>query len=820
MAWALLAFMTAVVALLPTADVVPAAPIPQEAGAAARPHDRVVVFMIDGLGRRVALAPGAMPKLQDRLPKSAVGTALAVFPTITSQGLRTMFSGHEPIPQPDFPGGIKDSAEPDSVLKRAAAAGLRVCVVGQYNWPALFSGHGESLINVPYHGLNVVTGADGRREVVDDYDERVLAAAEPWLAGKDSCDLLVLHIFEQDPIGHLVGTADPLYRKHLLWVDDAVDRVSRRLAAQRPTTFILLADHGMTRGGTHGGMTAIEREVPLVIWGARTKPADLGVRPLYDAAPTIAALLGVPPPVMTQGLPALEGLTFSDKERAEVWLDLLRQRHGRWDSVRRVLPWVKGDPVAAESAAQTLMAQGRFKLAASTAQKGVQEVDTALENALPKEWFGRLILAVWALVIAAALSLVWPARPRTRKAVLAACAALLVAVLIPYYRPGDWGLASAAVEGLAIVLLALSVSAGLDRPSGISLAAWGAWVVALLAICRSDFVDVPIWAGAVVCVAFLLALARRRKAALLWGALAVAARLLLSWARPSHVASLARGLLPPCPLPPPANWLWVLGRTAGLAALAAALVFRLRRSQDRGPWPVAGLAALPAAVALMAGAQATPAVWLILGACSVSAAACAVAGRSGTRGYWLSLIALVYFDLFSIPRQTCLLSFAVAAGWALCWDPDPEGNPLFEGLTMVGLALWGFTSIVHGLDFLSVNISSGERAFGGWHPRLLVALLLMKFLVAAGAPIMPTLARRRTQAVLAILPLLGMRAAGDMSMLWWDRFMQGDNLRFIGQQPYIGLVTVLTLAWGLIALWALARLARRGPFPLRPEVVP
>jgi arylsulfatase A-like enzyme len=73
------------------------------------------------------------------------------------------------------------------------------------------------------------------------------------------------------------------------------------LEAQPPYHFSLL-DDGMERG-SHG--STFERSVPLVMAGAGVRPRRRGVHgaSLVDVAPTIAALLGTPPPTQAQGRP-------------------------------------------------------------------------------------------------------------------------------------------------------------------------------------------------------------------------------------------------------------------------------------------------------------------------------------------------------------------------------------------------------------------------------------------------------------------------------------------------------------------------------------
>jgi hypothetical protein len=653
----------------------------------------------------------------------------------------------------------------------------------------------------------IIAESGGAAVVLSEYDRRVLDAAGPWVDGKRGAwDLLVLHLFENDPIGHALGTEDPAYEAHLRWLDGRITELSARLEKQAPTTFMLVADHGMTAGGTHGGMTAAERQVPLVLWGAGVAPGELAPRPLLDAAPTISAVLGVPPPVGSEGVPAVEALALTPRQAAAVWLDALRQRSQRFKSLSAMLPWLRADPGAAVAGVEALEKAGRFDEAARSAERAVREADRRIEAALPEEWLGRLIVAAWCLVLAAGLSLAWPPQPRARRAAAALGALLFLGAAAPLIRPAWWSWASGLVEAAAAALVAVTVFPGLSGASGLRRAGWAAWALAMAALCWQDLLDVNLWAGLVL-AAWLAAKLRDRPS---WDSGIAASALALGiWARdwrPDAYLSVVRSALPAAPLPPLAAWQFRLMS----AATVGALLWSLKRAAAPGTRGstarVLAAAALAPVVALALPGGGVHAAWAI-GAAAASLAAAAAWCGPRTRGRCVSLAAAGFFTSLATPRQACALLLAVAVGWAA--SADDESHPLLSGLVLMALSMWSFTISGGRLVHLDITVEEGFRVLGNaWYPRVVVALLGLKYAIGAGAPLLPRLGARPARAAFAALPPLGALAAGFLTSLWWDRFMQGGTLRFTTQVSYVGLVSTVVVGWVIFALWAAARAGR------------
>ncbi|MDD5630277.1 MAG: alkaline phosphatase family protein, partial [Elusimicrobia bacterium] len=442
---ALLAALSLVPFLLPGAERFVPTRKPEPIAPGSRPQaPRLLFVMVDALGTAGAYSPGWMPRLQARLPKAAHGAALASFPTLTPNGLRALLSGRTGVPEPVFLGGLAAQAELDSVLARAGAAGRMVVAIGQQDWPALFTGHAARLELVPYTG----------RPDDDEVFRRALAAAQ---GAHGRWDILAVHLFDLDGIGHKHGVGSPEYRRKLLWLDE---RIAELAAAAGPNAAVLVTgDHGQSADGSHGGMDLEARQVPYILWGPRVRPMDLGSFPQRDSATTLSALLGLPPPILAEGWPRLDALQLSPQEKAAALLDLLEQRRRRWLAAKADWPWLKTDPTPRLEEARVRLGSGDFAGASAEAQAAAQAADQELAENSPGQWAGRLCWLLWLLVLAASFGAAGPAaRPELRAAaaVLALVCAGLLACPLSAHRlwplAASWGPAAAG----ALLLLSLA----------------------------------------------------------------------------------------------------------------------------------------------------------------------------------------------------------------------------------------------------------------------------------------------------------------------------------------------------------------------------
>jgi predicted AlkP superfamily pyrophosphatase or phosphodiesterase len=129
-------------------------------------------------------------------------------------------------------------------------------------------------------------------------DSMSVDAAVRALAEAD-LDAAFVYLGDIDVVGHEHGTLGPEYRAAIEWADTRVgmlvDAVRRRETFEGEDWLVIVsADHGQTDAGTHGGESAIERTVFLIVSGSS---AAVGTTTregnVVDVAATALAHLGV-----------------------------------------------------------------------------------------------------------------------------------------------------------------------------------------------------------------------------------------------------------------------------------------------------------------------------------------------------------------------------------------------------------------------------------------------------------------------------------------------------------------------------------------------
>jgi len=229
----------------------------------------------------------------------------------------------------------------DALMDRARAAGLTVASATDYDvLPRLF-----------LRRRGDMTSPAWRAPIVFDVDDEVaLEAAEdpvaaiavrspaadlaspfhdaryaPWPGGfseagaavaAGNTDLVVLLLGAVDAAGHAYGGDSPEYRAAAQMADRALSRALGTVDLEHDT-IVIVADHGHTARGGHGGLEPEVTNVPLVLVGAGIDRAGTPRDALLiDVAPTVSALLGIPAPGHGLGRTLIEVLKLDEVERA------------------------------------------------------------------------------------------------------------------------------------------------------------------------------------------------------------------------------------------------------------------------------------------------------------------------------------------------------------------------------------------------------------------------------------------------------------------------------------------------------------------------
>jgi transketolase len=240
------------------------------------PARRAIVVLVDGLRLDESIGMGSFEALRSE----GVGAIVQLpLPTVSRPFYHAMLTGVPPEGS-----GIRNNREGqqavfDSLADRVRAAGGRVAwVADQLPWMAVMHGRKG---DVMLHGGHATGPAL----------DRVLAA----MANPDGPTLAVVHLLAVDETAHECGVACVDHARALEETDRIVDRIA--IGAPSDHIVVVLSDHGHIDPGGHGGDEAVVRTVPFVARapGLRGRTVGHTLR-VEEIAPTLAGLLGVPPP--------------------------------------------------------------------------------------------------------------------------------------------------------------------------------------------------------------------------------------------------------------------------------------------------------------------------------------------------------------------------------------------------------------------------------------------------------------------------------------------------------------------------------------------
>lgn len=305
--------ITALGAASPVVEPPPTPPLAQ----------RVVIVIIDGLRYDVSRD---LPFLNELRARGVDGRARAQYPTFSRPGYVNILTGVPPafsgVRTNRFRGSVRVDSLMDRLRDAAGPAPLRAGFASDYDpMPRLFLRPRTMPIepeeDVDLTLLDEPTAEAWRRaihtELRGDFDDPRYApwpggfreAARGVLAAHDTLAVLLIGVV--DAAGHEYGGLEPEYRAAAFEADAALRAAVSGLDLSRDA-IIVVADHGHTDRGGHGGLEPTVVDVPFIMAGAGVVPGARPVIDLMDVAPTAAVLLGIPAPGHGLGkavLPAL-----------------------------------------------------------------------------------------------------------------------------------------------------------------------------------------------------------------------------------------------------------------------------------------------------------------------------------------------------------------------------------------------------------------------------------------------------------------------------------------------------------------------------------
>jgi len=266
---------------------------------------RVVIIIVSGLRSDVA---SAMPTLQRLSEQGVTTTALAVTPTYAQATWTALLTGA----RPEIAGGdlLADAADDlqtvdiDHFVGAIRSAGHVVALVGHREL--------NRLIGPAYRDATTVVfgeGLEGDREVID-IGISLLAENAPQLV-----------LLQLDGVRLASQEHGALSDEALLAATHSDALLANLVEASdlATTCLIVTSDHGILENGGYGGDEEDVVRTPLVMAGQGIKRTTMGDVSQTCIAPTVTSLLGVSPPVLSQGN-ALLGALDADVQTSDALL--------------------------------------------------------------------------------------------------------------------------------------------------------------------------------------------------------------------------------------------------------------------------------------------------------------------------------------------------------------------------------------------------------------------------------------------------------------------------------------------------------------------
>lgn len=326
---------------------------------------KVVIVLVSGLGYDDSLALG-LPALEQLRQAGADMAVESTPPTYSQTSWATLVTGAPPetndAPPVDLPVTDLHPLAVDTIFARAHDAGLQTALLGAAAWRRL----------IPRNQLDTIYFTD---QSGPEADASIMEAALPLVAN-DETKLVLVHLTQVDEAGHHLGAESDIYRQAAQQVDVYLGQISQAMDLNR-STLMVLADHGHTPDGGHGGDEVEVIWQPLVIIGQSVIPGSYSDIHQTDIAPTIAALLGLGIPAASQGRILFELLHLAEPDQAQAQLALARQRlsfveayASQLEGAPAALPEaILGDMERAQSALAAGNVSGAFELALLTQQE-------------------------------------------------------------------------------------------------------------------------------------------------------------------------------------------------------------------------------------------------------------------------------------------------------------------------------------------------------------------------------------------------------------------------------------------------------------------
>jgi hypothetical protein len=255
-------------------------------------YDCIVLVIIDGLRADHIFIPDITPRLSNFARSNGIiySEVSAIPPTVSAPCYMSIVTG-----APAFIHGVTSNARRDrsvrlpvTIFESLKISGMESYIIGFEWYKEMFGGSGAGYLPA---------------ECCEKDDPRELAAAVSMLFRSGSRPALTLvHFLSPDNASHK-NAIGAVYNVAVREVDSAIGTIIDTVTSMAPRTlFIITADHGAEKDGTHGGEARSTKHIPLYFYTASLPPRTIS-RPVtsLSIAPTLAAHLDVCIPPLSCG---------------------------------------------------------------------------------------------------------------------------------------------------------------------------------------------------------------------------------------------------------------------------------------------------------------------------------------------------------------------------------------------------------------------------------------------------------------------------------------------------------------------------------------
>lgn len=244
--------------------------------------EKVILILVDGM-RPDGMMQCGNPYVQELLAKSTYSLKTqTVMPSVTLPCHMSLFHSVDPGRHGILTNTYTPQVRPidglfDQLHKYDKNSGFF------YTWEQLRDlGRPGSVQTAVFHNLHTRSGVD----------KSVTKEAIGYIQTQ-SPDFVFLYLGETDETGHAYGWMGPEYLQCISAAIDCVRQVAENISSEY--TIILTADHG-GHDRSHGTDLPEDMTTPLLLWGPKFEAGkEVEGLSIKDIAPTVAALLEVPP---------------------------------------------------------------------------------------------------------------------------------------------------------------------------------------------------------------------------------------------------------------------------------------------------------------------------------------------------------------------------------------------------------------------------------------------------------------------------------------------------------------------------------------------